>query len=77
MEIWRTEISCSKSVFREVGIESISGGRNISGLVLSVTAVRFGEERLTLVQCLSRSDFGGLSVAKFSKFFYRGNCEIF
>jgi len=73
MEISRSEKSGSKSVFWEVGIGDISGGVKISELESSVTAVRSGEKRLTLVHCPSRSDFGGLLAAKFSKYFYRGS----
>jgi len=47
-------------------------------LINSVQAIKDLEELLTLVPYSSRSDFGGLLAAKFSKFFHRGNCdEIF
>ena len=57
---------------------SVSGGRKMSGLLFGGVAVRDLKKVLTLVPYSSRSDFGGLLAAKFSKFFHRGNCdEIF
>ena len=57
MEIWTSEKSGSKSVFREVGIGDISGERKKLELLFGGVAVRSIKKALTLVQCPSLGDF--------------------
>ena len=51
------------------GIGSVSGGIKISDLIFGEIAVRYLKKLRNLGHCLSRSNFGALSEAKFSNFF--------